>query len=358
MHKEYSYKDIVATEVELSTHCSLKCPSCPRNINGKDKIPNLELRNISLNEFKQIYSVDLLKQLKVILLVGSFGDCIHNKELFDIIKWIRKNNNKLYLEIQTHGNAHSVKWWEKLASIIGNNSLVGFAIDGLADTYSIYRNGGSYEKVIQNAKTFINAGGNARWSFIVFKHNEHQLNECKQISKQLGFNSFLPKYSNRFFGVLDSDNIDKGLSKSPKIFTDVNNNKQVIEEPSSYVNEINYDMTVSDIKCNIIRNGNYSIYVTADGLVVPCGWVGGCPIHPNMNNDLQQIISISGGYKKCNALYTSIIDIVDGAFFNEIKKSWNKQSKNTISTCKSICGYDINTLSSTERFQIGYNPKT
>ena len=35
-------------------------------------------------------------------------------------------------------------------------------------------------------KWYIKAGGVARWEFLVFKHNQHQIEEARQLANELG----------------------------------------------------------------------------------------------------------------------------------------------------------------------------
>ena len=72
----------------------------------------------------------------------------------------------------------------------GVEKVMTFSIDGLADTNKLYRIGINHERVMANAKAFIEAGGKARWKMIVFKHNEHQIDEAKQLAKDMGFWEF------------------------------------------------------------------------------------------------------------------------------------------------------------------------
>jgi sulfatase maturation enzyme AslB (radical SAM superfamily) len=67
---------------------------------------------------------------------------------------------------------------------------VRFALDGLKDTHSLYRMGSDYDTVVKNMKTFIDAGGRATWKFIVFKHNEHQVDEASKLARELGCVTF------------------------------------------------------------------------------------------------------------------------------------------------------------------------
>lgn len=46
-----------------------------------------------------------------------------------------------------------------------------------------------------NAQAFIDAGGYADWDYLIFKHNEHQIDEAIALSKKMGFGNFYPKKS-------------------------------------------------------------------------------------------------------------------------------------------------------------------
>jgi len=79
-------------------------------------------------------------------------------------------NGELYYEV------HGVQTW--------------FGIDGLEDTNHIYRRGVKWERLQNNFREYIKAGGNAGWQFIVFPWNVHQIEEARQRSLDEGFTSF------------------------------------------------------------------------------------------------------------------------------------------------------------------------
>ena len=62
-----------------------------------------------------------------------------------------------------------------------------FSIDGLKNTNELYRRKLEWEKLMRNASAFIEAGGVAYWDMLVFKHNEHQIEEVRQLAKNMGF---------------------------------------------------------------------------------------------------------------------------------------------------------------------------
>jgi MoaA/NifB/PqqE/SkfB family radical SAM enzyme len=215
---------------------------CARNHHGGIDNPLLTVADIDLESFKQMCSPLMLQQLYTITICGNFGDPILNNDLIPIISYIRNSNNQIKLDIHTNGGARSVAWWTELAKAMPEKHLVQFGIDGLEDTHHLYRVGTNFNKIINNAKAYISAGGKARWNFITFKHNEHQLEECRQLAKDLKFDSFYEKQTSRFIGTPWFDVLDRngnvthtleGPTEQKLIFIDrktVENYKEIISK--------------------------------------------------------------------------------------------------------------------------------
>ena len=68
---------------------------------------------------------------------------------------------------------------------------------------------------MQNAKTYISAGGVAEWKYIIFKHNEHQVNEAEKLANGMGFAKFIKEPSVRHY----LDNVGE-LSPEPPSITE------------------------------------------------------------------------------------------------------------------------------------------
>jgi ubiquinone/menaquinone biosynthesis C-methylase UbiE len=47
-------------------------------------------------------------------------------------------------------------------------------------------------------KAFIAAGGRARWDFLIFEHNQHQVEEAEALATKWGFEKFVAKKTGRF----------------------------------------------------------------------------------------------------------------------------------------------------------------
>jgi hypothetical protein len=99
--------------------------------------------------------------------------------------------------------------------------------EGLEDTNHLYRQKVKWERVMENAKAFIDRGGHAKWDFIVFKHNEHQVDEARQLAMDMGFEKFQVKKTGRFFSTVQHKGKDAHQATNRK-----GENTQKLEKPS------------------------------------------------------------------------------------------------------------------------------
>jgi hypothetical protein len=100
--------------------------------------------------------------------------------------------------LHSNGSLRNTSWWTELAMLVGTNGYARFAIDGMEDTNAIYRRNTEWAKIMANARAFIAAGGRAEWDFIVFAHNEHQIEAARALAADMGFAAFNRKRTARF----------------------------------------------------------------------------------------------------------------------------------------------------------------
>ena len=180
-------QDIKWLHVEISTKCNAWCPGCQRNNNGYGLSELFVEQDMSLEKYQHM--LDQFDHLQGIQFCGNFGDPIAHNDFFNIVKLSQQHCDKI--QIHTNGGLRSRTWWQQLADILqGHNHDVWFGIDGIGSVHEQYRQGTSYDKVLENAQAFISAGGQATWQFIPFNHNEHQIKDCIRLSQQLGFHTF------------------------------------------------------------------------------------------------------------------------------------------------------------------------
>jgi MoaA/NifB/PqqE/SkfB family radical SAM enzyme len=169
----YRYNEIKTVHLEITENCNASCPMCARNINGGEDNPHLKGNELSLADCKTIFTPEFIAQLDRMYMCGNFGDPISAKDTLEVFEYFRENNPKMNLCMYTNGSAKKSEWWANLAKAMGKNAYVVFSIDGLEDTNHLYRQNTIWNKIIENAQAFIDAGGRARWDYIVFAHNEH-----------------------------------------------------------------------------------------------------------------------------------------------------------------------------------------
>jgi hypothetical protein len=156
-----------------------------RNNNGYG-LTNFKITDLPENILKT--TLDNMPSLETVQMGGNLGDPCAGKLIDKYLDMIIPMN--IHIQIHTNGSLRSTQWWKNLAQKLPHSHEVWFAIDGLENTHSIYRQGTDWKKIIKNAQAFINAGGKAVWQFIPFSHNEHQIKECMVLCTKLGFHRF------------------------------------------------------------------------------------------------------------------------------------------------------------------------
>jgi MoaA/NifB/PqqE/SkfB family radical SAM enzyme len=133
-------------------------------------------------------SVEDIQKLDKMFMCGVYGDPAAGKHSMDIYQHFRNINPTITLGMNTSGSLQSPLWFSKLGKAFNLlYDYVVFSIDGLEDTNHIYRKNSNWNKIIENAQAFIDAGGSAHWDMLVYKHNQHQVDQCEQLAKDMGF---------------------------------------------------------------------------------------------------------------------------------------------------------------------------
>ena len=355
---------------------------CARNINGGETNPWIHDAELSLEDIKKIFPNEFIQQLNHMYMCGNFGDPIVAKDTLEIFRHFRSMNSDILLSMNTHGSARQESWWVELASILGDKGYVIFSIDGLDDTNDLYRRGSDFTRIMKNAKAFIEAGGNAHWEYLVFAHNEHQVDRARDLAETMGFTKFQLKKSARFFSSVSGSIKDTitGVDKKQrelKLQAPTNPEyrnaaveelngvgivKQNVKLPTTKQEILNLirpeifhkDMARKsaseklldsvNIKCKVKEEK--SLYVTAEGILQPCCWVAGQMYNwynTPKGSQIWKLINVVGK-DSLNALNNSIEHIVMGEYFQTlISDSWTKPScaEGKLQVCSKICGTEI-----------------
>lgn len=338
------YSHIRSVHLEISTRCNAACPLCPRNLSGYDSELGYPIHDMSLEEAQHIFPAAFLQQLTNILINGNFGDFVTARDGLAIVKYFAESNPEIKILISTNASAKP-NIWAELGCI--PNVTVGFDIDGLEDTHGLYRRNTNWNLVIDNAKKFIAAGGTAVWRMINFSHNRHQIDECRQLSAELGFSRFDLLDDGRDSGpVYDrAGNYAYKLGDDPN-FKEVAYPLQIDEwnswsAPGSQpVNRLEQYKSIpikQTVDCYSTKNKE--IYVTATGEVYPCCWLGFFPKQEYQHTWQQDNMFLKDMVVNNNALDTSVEESIK--WFNSVERSWNKKAytEGRLFKCDEYCGH-------------------
>lgn len=354
----YKIEDIRSIHLEMTQNCQAACPMCDRNQNGGAVNPHINLDELSLDDCKNIFSVDFLKQLKKIYMCGNLGDPIIAKDTLEVFEYFRTHNKTLWLNMHTNGGAREESWWKDIAKVFGDHGDVTFSVDGLQDTNHLYRQNVQWDKVERSMKSFVNAGGRARWDYLIFEHNQHQVDEAKALAEKWGVQKFVSKKTGRFISSKsEKKEQHQAINRKGKDTTtlkkpdeqyqnkELNKFDMLVEKYGSM--DAYYD--VVPINCKVKDEGN--LFITAEGLALPCCWTAG-RMYKWWQKDpkVEQIwkfIDDAGGKESLSAK-NGLEKVFATGIFDAIENSWktNGCANGKLKVCAMKCGMEFDPFGS------------
>jgi MoaA/NifB/PqqE/SkfB family radical SAM enzyme len=180
--------------LEITNRCVLACPECARTGNPWVK-ENLGDLPVSLLE--RIFPISRRERFQGlgINLCGAYGDCIYHRQFHDVIRHLKAAG--LNLMVETNGSHRKREWWETTCGLLDENDVITFSVDGLEDTNHIYRINARWND-IQEAMRTCAERVTVSWKFIVFRHNEHQIEAARNLAREIGVRDITFKKSARF----------------------------------------------------------------------------------------------------------------------------------------------------------------
>lgn len=185
-----------AIHVEPTSRCTLACSKCSRTMYkgtyGIDDLPIEHFVNICAQETHP-----------KILLCGSLGDPIYHRNYHELLHIGLEMGKEIHTV--TCGSNRSRKWWEKTAEIVSVNpkkATFTFSVDGLGDTNHLYRKNADWKSIITGLEVMRDTEAKLIWKMIVFKHNQHQIDEVEKLAKSYRM-VYNQSHSSRFEGKSD-----------------------------------------------------------------------------------------------------------------------------------------------------------
>jgi MoaA/NifB/PqqE/SkfB family radical SAM enzyme len=341
------YRQVHKLQVDMTSHCNARCGACIRNIDGGQTKPGLELTHFDVDVWKRMATVDTkgwwVRQLS---LNGNWGDPMMHPHLVEMLEiWISVHPES-FISIATNGSMRSTKFWSDLAIVLrkGSHHKVDFAVDGMEDTHHIYRRKTVFSKLKENIEAFTSSKGNAVVQMTMFEHNKHQINEVKELAKELGCKQFNARRSHsEYMEIKDGDE-----QYNINAWYPTGNGEFLIDNKEPELNEYfeENDWPLTDMRDNIwLRanerfeelNLNYikskcpwkdegEVQIDPWGVVWPCCHISlyggdnassGMSIEKDFNKEAADIDFINRG-RRMNSLHSnSLKDILNNEWFND-----------------------------------------
>ncbi len=239
----------IAVSLEPTTSCNLRCPECPSGLRSFTR---------PIGMLEPMLNKSLIDQLKSTLTYITYyfqGEPYLNPNFTKMVSYATQN--KIYSATSTNGHYLTDKNCKE--TIESGLSRLIISIDGVnQESYAKYRVGGSLDKVISGTKNLVKwkKQTNSKtpfiiWQFIVFGHNEGEIEDVKKLAQKVGVDHLALKTAQVY-------NFEQGsdlLPKNPK-----------------------YSRYLKDGLAYKIKNGLlnhcwrmwHACVVTWDGRVVPC----------------------------------------------------------------------------------------
>jgi len=179
-------------EMDTTNICQLKCPLCHTGLGTVNRQKGV----MHYETFTKV--IDEIKDYCIWLTLYSWGEPFLNKQIDRFVAYANKANIATIIS----SNLNKPLTPEMAESIVkaGLDVLI-VSMDGTTqEIYQQYRVGGHLNRVQDNVRLLAqkkrelgSKTPHMEWQFIVMKQNEHQIEEARVMSKELGFDSIVFK---------------------------------------------------------------------------------------------------------------------------------------------------------------------
>ena len=173
--------------IEPTTSCNLRCPQCPSGLRSFTRDTGM------LDQQLFTTTIDHIHHHLLYLTFYFQGEPYLHPHFLNMVQFAHKKG--IYTATSTNG--HYLDDTTAQATIQSGLSRLIISIDGTTQqTYQKYRVGGQLEKVIEGTKNLVawkkklkSKTPHIVFQFIVMGHNEHQIEDIKKLSVEIGVDS-------------------------------------------------------------------------------------------------------------------------------------------------------------------------
>lgn len=299
---------ITEWHLELTNRCVLECSKCPRTYFLKDR----KKTDLSLTSLQNFFETAAKDHPLSFTLCGNHGDPIFHPKFHSIITFLKSLGAEVRLI--TSGSHLGESFWQKTLSILDQRDRIQFSVDGLENTNAIYRKNSRWKTIVK-AIQLASPKVQVEWRYIVFKHNEHQIEQAQQFATQLGVDKFRVIKSGRY-----SNDEDPLMPSRPWVAKSYYQKKM-----KAQTSEVQKTSMAIDPSC--AHGVNH--YISAEGIYSPCCYMGLLP-----SRDKNIFYRYSDQFDIAKVQYS---ELLQNPLFQKLQSSWEDYD-NTSPVCKTNCG--------------------
>jgi len=250
VHKPIQWGKPFNVSVEPTTECNLACPECPSGLKSFSR----ETGKMNIDLFSKF----LVQSSSALIYLYFYfqGEPYLNNKFLKMVKMAKKEN--IYTVSST--NAHFLTKRKAQETVESGLDRILVSVDGTTqEIYENYRKNGSLEKVKTGISNLVKAKKELKsktpyiiLQFLVVKPNQHQINEIKELGKELG--------------------VDKVALKTAQIYNFENGSDLIptINKYSRYKKLKNGKFAIKNKMKNQCWKLWHSNVVTWNGTITPC----------------------------------------------------------------------------------------
>lgn len=176
--------------LEASSHCQLRCPSCPTTTGAIDAAIGKGF--LRFDDFRTL--IDANPDLARVEL-SNYGEVFLNPELLQILEYAHERS--VTLSIANGANLNFARDEVLEALVRTRVASLTCSIDGATpESYATYRVRGDLDRVLANVdkinsykEKHQSSKPRITWQFIAFGFNEHEITEAKAMAAARGWSS-------------------------------------------------------------------------------------------------------------------------------------------------------------------------
>jgi molybdenum cofactor biosynthesis enzyme MoaA len=358
-------KDVKKVELEITSNCNAACPGCARTQN----LDLITIDTVTLADIMKMFPDEESVADKNFKFCGVLGDPIINKECLDIVTYLVAHGG--HCQLSTNAGLRDAEFWASLGSLSLHTGRVdiNFCIDGHRETNHIYRINTDWDVIERNIEAYSAAGNKqalGTWVYIVFDHNEGEVEIAQAHAERLGFTfatrtGMRNSLHNWVSDLKKKDKKTREVSEQHTVITTTGNKehskKELVQALDQFISVANkkkktppnvmmmltdddYDKkkqeVIDSIKCKMIHEDE--IFIASNMTLWPC-----CFLWDNAFKNKENINEKLGIFEEgWNDLRKHSIDeIMAHPWFSKILgDSWDPDHPLHFSRCIRTCAYN------------------